>query len=1252
MRDASEPAVSGAAIHLLDASGNVLASTVTDADGNYRVSDRPAARSAVVGIEPPAGWQVTSNSTVPLGIRTPELPVKPSSDFDFAYEFDVDPSNPSLIDLDGNGSADLSPVGTPEVFDGIARLVSDERYGLNEDTTTSWPTISPTVESGYTIEVRLKVIDDPAFPEGSRGSFVLAASPDGSTANSLLNIGKQSVSWGAPTHSLGSFDNTDGFHEFRVVQLPGDSNQYFVWRDGVLLNPGGVSLASGFSFQDRPRLIFGDGGGTTYDGHVEVDYVRFTTGAWQVPETPLWPDLPVRSSRDLGFSYEFDVDATDPALIDLDGNGAADFDAVGAPVVSGGVARLVTGDQYTMAENTTTLWQTIRPTVESGYTVDVRLKVLDDAVHPENPAAGSFSLAASPAGSELNSLLNIGKSSVGWGLLDKDSLSTADNTDRFHDFRIVQQPGHANRFYVWRDGVLLNRNAKPLGSGLTSTDEPQLIVGGLDTTSYGGHVELEYVRLTAGTPLLGGAFSPTIDFGLTKPLDLGPDRGGVEGTLQSFTVASPLTLSDYAWEASNGTTTITGNSPTFEFTPADDGDYLVTLTAVDAVSSATHSDQLLLRVANAPPQPVVVVGAGRPAASGTTGTPIAVASGAPHVTVTEGTLVNLTASASDVGLEDRVTFYRWTVTNEAGEVVDSVSDILDVGEPIPGYSFTAADEGRFEVVLAVRDDEGATGSSAAVVIDATNVAPQMQLSMPDSPLPGGELTSSGSFTDPGRDLWLGEADFGDGTRRPIVFRSDKTFDIQHQYKVPGRYRVTVAVDDQDGGRDEQTFLVEVNEFVPGDEQAFQVTTVTPTGSGIEIEFSDELDPSVLNLFDAETAQLGAADLTLVGASSGPIRGSLVIDASLTKVTFVKTGGPLESDVYTVRLRSAEDGFKSAAGLLLDGNRDGVGGDGFEASFTIVSAGADLAVVSVPDFVRGPGQAVSLPADRGSGIPLTLSNTTGVRSATIRIAFDPQLLTITSATLGATMPAGSTVELDRSTAGSVLLVFSSPVDLPAGNHVLADLQASVPADDGSVHYRTQQVVDIQSVTLTDVNSDPIAATADDAVHLVTFFGDASGNGRINAADAARVARIATLVDSGLAATPLTDPRIAADLSGNGRVNAFDASLLARFAILFDVPQIPPIPLVLANSGTAYLPPEVLEPGEVDQAVKRGGPLRSDRGPVDLSDSHRDGVPAAVDRAIAEWDDSSLAADDTEHLPLSLEEAIAELWHHRSATSRGA
>jgi hypothetical protein len=89
--------------------------------------------------------------------------------------------------------------------------------------------------------------------------------------------------------------------------------------------------------------------------------------------------------------------------------------------------------------------------------------------------------------------------------------------------------------------------------------------------------------------------------------------------------------------------------------------------------------------------------------------------------------------------------------------------------------------------------------------------------------------------------------------------------------------------------------------------------------------------------------------------------------------------------------------------------------------------------------------------------------------------------------------------------------------------------------------------------------------DDAFHLANYFADVSGNGRVNASDAAQVARFAALIDRGFAGSPNADPILAGDISGNCRINAADASRVAQFAALIDVPEIPAVPGGIRISG---------------------------------------------------------------------------------------
>ena len=323
----------------------------------------------------------------------------------------------------------------------------------------------------------------------------------------------------------------------------------------------------------------------------------------------------------------------------------------------------------------------------------------------------------------------------------------------------------------------------------------------------------------------------------------------------------------------------------------------------------------------------------------------------------------------------------------------------------------------------------------------------------------------------------------------------------------------------------------------------RVTSFAGSPNGFTATFNRALAPGDLNLYDAASDGLGPTDVTLIGAATGAVQGSLVVNAAATSITFLTTGGPLPADTYAVRLRSAANGFHTPAGDLLDGNGDGTPGDNYVNTFVVPPSSAP--VVSVPDFARGPGQSVNVPAD-GSGLPLTLSNGAGVTSVTLTLLYDPALLRLT----GVTPLAGATASLDTTTPGRAVLTFSSPTPLSAGPVEFARLTAAVP---DTAPYTSKQVLD-----LTNVQVNGAAARDDDGLMVVGYFGDTSGNGGYSAIDAQRALRVAVGLDSGFGAYQLADPLITADITGNGIITSTDATRILQAALGIPVAQIPALP----------------------------------------------------------------------------------------------
>jgi hypothetical protein len=326
-----------------------------------------------------------------------------------------------------------------------------------------------------------------------------------------------------------------------------------------------------------------------------------------------------------------------------------------------------------------------------------------------------------------------------------------------------------------------------------------------------------------------------------------------------------------------------------------------------------------------------------------------------------------------------------------------------------------------------------------------------------------------------------------------------------------------------------------------------VNQFQPTSSGFVAKFSRPIDASVLNLYTTEAGGFGPADATLVGAAGGSVSGSVVVAENGGTVTFIRTGGVLQPDTYTATLRSATNGFKSSTVGLLDGNHDGVAGDDFSTTFTVANSSA--VVVSVPDFLRGPGQPVNL---SGTGIPVTLSDGASAMQVDLVLRYDPTLLLIGQVAGGAGLPAGSQVDADFNLPDRVHITVTSAAPLGAGNVELLRIAAQVPL---TAPYGASQILAISNLSL---NSGTIPAIGDDGLHVAAFFGDATGNGSYSSLDSQRILRVATGLDSGFAAFLTIDPVVVGDITGNGILSALDATRLLQEVVGIDRPEIPPLP----------------------------------------------------------------------------------------------
>ena len=384
------------------------------------------------------------------------------------------------------------------------------------------------------------------------------------------------------------------------------------------------------------------------------------------------------------------------------------------------------------------------------------------------------------------------------------------------------------------------------------------------------------------------------------------------------------------------------------------------------------------------------------------------------------------------------------------------------------------------------------------------------------------------------------------------------------FETKSSFSIRVRTTDQGGLFFERQFTIAVTNVFEA--STLFVSSFTPTNTGFVAKFSQPLVSADLNLYGNA---LGVADVTVEGATSGIIRGSLILNAAGDQATFVRTqsgtttvsaSGVLPNDTYTVTLRSASNGFRNATSGLLDGNNDGTLGDNYVTSFTQnVAAGA--VTVSVPDFARGHGQSVNVP-NTATGLPLNISTGQNVSSLQLTLNYDPSLLSISGFTLNPTLSASGVQATPNVTLpGQVILDITSSTELSsiAGALNLGSFTATIPS---TAIYSAKQVLDIKDLVVFD--NDPSipnerVSMDDDAVHVAAYLGDASGNRLIQSNDGTLIARFNALLDNGFTAYQLADPIIIADISGNNQLQSNDGTLLARYNALISTPQIPTIPV---------------------------------------------------------------------------------------------
>ncbi len=206
--------------------------------------------------------------------------------------------------------------------------------------------------------------------------------------------------------------------------------------------------------------------------------------------------------------------------------------------------------------------------------------------------------------------------------------------------------------------------------------------------------------------------------------------------------------------------------------------------------------------------------------------------------VTEGTAIQLSGSATDPSTADTISSYAWLVKKNGVDYTSGTG---------ADFNFTPDDNGSYEVSLSVTDDDGGVGT-ASQTITVDNVAPTAAFTgAPASSSEGTAISLSGSATDPGifdtfAYAWTVKKDgsnYKTGSGASYSFTPDDN----------GSYEVSLKVTDKDGGTGTASQTITVDNVAP------TLSNISLTSGTINEGGSVTLSGSIMDLGSADSFTL-------------------------------------------------------------------------------------------------------------------------------------------------------------------------------------------------------------------------------------------------------------------------------------------------------------------------------------------------------------------------------------------------------------
>lgn len=359
----------------------------------------------------------------------------------------------------------------------------------------------------------------------------------------------------------------------------------------------------------------------------------------------------------------------------------------------------------------------------------------------------------------------------------------------------------------------------------------------------------------------------------------------------------------------------------------------------------------------------------------------------------------------------------------------------------------------------------------------------------------------------------------------------------------------------------QLFRVRVGDGAASAEQSFSVevrlgklvvTSFAAQAWGVAIRFNDVIDQSQFNLWGANP------DLELRGARVGVVAGSVVFDADGMGLRFVRTGGTLDADSYTLRIKSGAAALTNGRRGDLDGDADGSTGGDFVSSFS--AAAVPPVRLRLPDFARAAGQAVRVP-NTGAGLPVTLVTDGSTRDLSFRLMVDPALIAVTQVNGGSGLPAGATVQVVAIEGGFQVSIHSA-TPIAAGTRQVLNLVGGMNSQAAAGSAGVLRIEDLL------VNGVAAPGAVDAGVVFVGGTGDMDGNGIYDGNDVTALQRLVVKLDTMLPWANDIDAVVVGDVDADGVLTSKDVAYVQQRAKATSTAMIPamPAPQPLMASST--------------------------------------------------------------------------------------